>query len=85
MGLLKAMMGCCLRPVAGCLEGSSKLGEGLGLLCLGEAGIEGTMATRVRSKGTTVIFDGHTSCRQGGSLVLVAHTAGSRRRSTLPL
>eukprot|EP00873_Tetraselmis_striata_P032816 jgi/Tetstr1/453080/TSEL_040115.t1 len=52
LGTGKGLLGLLLRPMTGVLEGGSKFGEGIGLLCLGAAGIEGRMTSRVRAPGT---------------------------------
>ena len=49
-GAGKGILGLLLRPVGGILEGGAKLSEGIGLLCLGEAGVSGTLASRVSKK-----------------------------------
>ena len=40
LGLFKGLVGLMARPSAGVIEGSSKLLQGLGLLCLGKRGIQ---------------------------------------------
>jgi len=48
-GLLKGLLGVPIRPIAGFLECSSRISQGLGLLCLGKEGIEGILPHRVRA------------------------------------
>merc|ERR1711904_453612 len=49
LGILKGLAGCAIRPTAGFLECSSRVSQGLGLLCLGKEGIEGNIPHRVRA------------------------------------
>jgi len=49
LGVFKGLAGILVRPTAGFLECSSRLSQGLGLLCLGKEGIEGNIPHRVRA------------------------------------
>jgi hypothetical protein len=48
-GLVKGLLGVPIRPLAGLLEGASRVSQGIGLLCLGKEGIEGILPHRVRA------------------------------------
>jgi len=48
-GIVKGVLGIPIRPVAGFLECSSRISQGIGLLCLGREGIEGILPHRVRA------------------------------------
>lgn len=51
-GLLKALVGLAIRPMAGITESASKATQGCALVCLGRQGIQGRIMRRVYAPGT---------------------------------
>ena len=51
-GLMKAVLGLGLRPIAGATEMASKATQGCALVCLGRQGIQGKIMRRVYAPGT---------------------------------
>jgi hypothetical protein len=65
VGLLKAIVGFPVRPMAGAVECLSKSTQGCALVCLGRSGIQGRITRRIYAPGITRrLQDQHEVCLQ---------------------